>query len=169
LSFAFIAYRSFPGTQRAKPLLAVALILAGCGSGGSNNWQQVRGDGFRYNAPAAWTVDRTAATNGSVDRVEVLVFRLLRPYDPARRAATSRELDGVAAGIAAQLRGVVSARRFLELGGLDARSYSVIFDGKVEQLTFVLHGRREYQLLCRRSENGDDAPCAELLRSFEAH
>ena len=148
-------------------MLAVALILAGCGGGGSSNWQQVRGDGFHYNAPVSWIVDGTAATNGSVDRVEVLVFRLLRPYDPARRVATARELDRVAAGIAAQLKGSVSSRRSLEVGGLDARSYAVAFDGKVERLTFVLQDRREYQLLCRRSAAGDDAPCAELLRSFE--
>jgi hypothetical protein len=148
-------------------LLAVALILAGCGGGGSSNWQQVRGDGFQYNASAEWTVDGTAATKGPVNRVEVLVFRLLRPYDPARRAATSRELDRVADGIAAQLKGSVSSRRSLELGGLDARSYAIAFDGKIEQITFVLQDRREYQLLCRRSASTDDASCAELLRSFE--
>jgi hypothetical protein len=150
-------------------LLAVALILAGCGGGGSSNWQQVRGDGFHYNAPAEWIVDGTAATSGPVDRVEVLVFRLLRPYDPARRAATARELDRVAAGIAEQLKGAVSARRSLEVAGLYARSYAVAFDGKVERITFVLRDLREYQLLCRRLAGGDDAPCAELLRSFEMH
>ena len=48
-------------------------------------------------------------------------------------------------------------------------SYAVAFDGRVERLTFVLQDRREYQLLCRRSAAGDDAPCAELLRSFETH
>lgn len=149
-------------------MLAVALILAGCGGGGSDNWQQVRGDGFRYNAPADWVVDGTAASAGAVDRVEVRIFRLVRPYDPARRAATARELDRVAAGIAAQLKGSVSSRRSLQVGGLDARSYALAFDGKVETITFVLQDRREYQLLCRRTQDGDDAPCAELLRSFEA-
>ena len=148
-------------------MLAVALILAGCGGAGSSNWQQVRGDGFRYNAPADWIVDGAAATNGSVARVEVLVFRLLRPYVPERRVATVRELDRVAAGIAAQLKASVSSRRSLEIGGLDARSYALSFDGKVEQITFVLQDRREYQLLCRRAAGGDDAPCVELLRSFE--
>jgi len=111
----------------------------------------------------------TAATKGPVDRVEVLVFRLLRPYDPAQRAATSRELDRVADGIAAQLKGSVSSRRSLQLGGLDARSYAIAFGGKVEQITFVLRDRREYQLLCRRSASSDDTSCAELLRSFETH
>jgi hypothetical protein len=147
-------------------LLAVALILAGCGGGGSTNWQQVEGDGFGYNAPVGWAVEGAAASSGRVDHVEVRVFRLVRPYDPTRRAATARELDGVAAGIAAQLKGSLLSRRSLEVAGLDARSYSIAFDGKTEQITFVLEDRREYQLLCRRPADADDAPCAELLRSF---
>jgi hypothetical protein len=148
-------------------LLAVALILAGCGGAGSTNWQQVRGEGFRYNAPADWLVAGTAASKGPVNRVEVVVFRLLRPYEPARRAAAARELDRVADGIAKQLKAAVSSRRSLQVAGLDARSYAVDFDGKIETITVVLHDRREYQLLCRRLQSGDDAPCAELLQSFE--
>jgi hypothetical protein len=167
LSFAFISHRSFPGVARAKLLLAVPLILAGCAGGGNVNWQQVEGDGFVYNAPADWTVAEGAATDGAVDRVEVLVFRLVRAYDPARRAATERELDGVAAGIAAQLKGTVTQRRSLQVAGLDARSYAIAFVGKTEQITFVLHEQREYELLCRRPAGGDDTPCAELLRSFQ--
>jgi len=96
----------------------------------------------------------------------VAIFRLLRAYEPARRAAVARELDRVAARVAAQLKGSVRSRRSLETGGLDARSYVIDFDGKTEEITFALDGRREYQLLCRRTANGDDAPCVELLRSF---
>jgi hypothetical protein len=166
LSLAFISKRSFPEAPRAKPYLAAALILAGCGGGGNANWQQVKGNGFSFNAPSAWTVEDAAATNGDVDRVEVAVFRLVRAYEPARRAAVGRELDRVAARVAAQLKGSVRSRRSLEAGGLDARSYVIDFDGKTEEITFALDGRREYQLLCRRTASGDDAPCVELLRSF---
>ena len=147
-------------------MLVVALILAGCGGSGSGNWQQVQGDGFTFEAPDSWTVTGAAATSGAVDRVEVLEFRLVRPYDPARRAATSRELDGVADRVAAQLKGSVSSRRSLEVATLDARSYSIDFGGKVEEITFVLNGRREYELLCRRSAGADDTACARLLASF---
>jgi hypothetical protein len=151
---------------RGTPLFVVALILAGCGGSGSGNWQQVRGDGFTFEAPDSWVVTGAAASSGAVDRVEVLVFRLVRPYDPARRTATSRELDRVADRVAAQLKGSVSSRRSLEVAALDARSYSIDFGGKVEEITFVLDGRREYQLLCRRATGADDAPCARLLASF---
>ena len=144
----------------------MALILAGCGGGGSTNWQQVQGNGFVFNAPSGWTVDGAAATNGDVDRVEVLVFRLVRPYERARRAAVARELDRVASGVASQLKGSVRSKRSLEVDGRDARSYVIDFGGKTEEITFVLDHRSEYQLLCRRTASGDDASCAELLRSF---
>jgi len=96
----------------------------------------------------------------------VAVFRLVRAYERARRAAVGRELDLVASRVAGQLKGSVRSRRSLEVGGLDARSYVIDFDGKTEEITFALDGRREYQLLCRRPTGGDDAPCVELLRSF---
>ena len=144
----------------------MALILAGCGGGGKVNWQQVQGNGFVFNAPVGWAVDGAAATNGRVDRVEVLVFRLVRDYEPARRAAVARELDRVASGVASQLGGSVRSRRSLQVDGLDARSYQIDFDEKTEEITFVLNGRHEYQLLCRRAADGDDAPCVELRQSF---
>ena len=152
--------------MRAKPVLAVVCILAGCGGGGNGNWQQVEGDGFTYDAPSAWTVKGATATRGSIDLVQVRVFRLVRPYDATRRAAVARELDGAAARLAAQLTGEVATRRWLVVAGVDGRLYDIRYGAKLEEITFVLDGQREYQLLCRRAASGDDAPCAELLRSF---
>jgi hypothetical protein len=166
LLFAFISHRSFPRVVRAKPLLVAALILAGCGGGGNGKWQQVQGNGFSYDAPASWVVDGSAATSGAVDRVEVLVFRLLRPYARDRRAAVGRELDRDAANLARQLKGSVSSRSWLEAGGADARSYEIAYSGRFSQITFVLDGRREFQLLCRRRAGADVSPCTQLLRSF---
>ncbi len=144
----------------------LALILAGCGGGGNSSWQQVQGSGFRFQAPAGWTVAGTAASNGPIDRVQVNAFRLLRPYAHARQAAAARELDSVAARLAQQLKGKVSSRRTLEVGGLDARSYAIDHNALTEEITFVLQARREYELLCRRAQGADDSACRELVASF---
>ena len=109
---------------------------------------------------------RRHGVDGPIALIEVRVFQLLRAYEPARRAAASRELDRVAARIAAQLKGSISSRRAIEVGGRDARAYVIAYGGKSEEITFLLHGRREYELLCRRAAGADDEPCAELLRSF---
>ena len=101
-----------------------------------------------------------------MNRVQVSRFRLQRPYDPARRAAVAVELDRAADSIAAQQKGVVKRRSALEVAGLDARTYSIDYDGKTEEITFVLDGQNEYQLLCRRPSDGSDDACRELVRSF---
>jgi len=76
------------------------------------------------------------------------------------------ELDRAATSLAAQQKGAVRRRSALEVAGLDARTYSIEFDGKTEEITFVLDGQNEYQLLCRRPSGGSDGACAELVRSF---
>jgi hypothetical protein len=149
-------------------LLVLTVILAGCGGGGNTNWQQVEGDGFRFSAPAGWVVEGSNASSGPVNRVQVSLFRLRRPYEPARRAAVARELDRVASSLAKQLKGALKARSAARVGGLDARTYSIDYDAKTTEITFVLDGRREYQLLCRRPSGGSDSACRELVRSFRA-
>jgi len=76
------------------------------------------------------------------------------------------ELDRAATLLAAQQKGAVRRRSALEVAGLDARTYSIEFDGKTEEITFVLDGQNEYQLLCRRPSRASDGACSELLRSF---
>jgi hypothetical protein len=147
-------------------LLGVLLILAGCGGATSTKWQQVHGTGFTYSTPVSWTVSGSSASSGAVDLVEVHTFQLERPYIAARQAATVRELDHDSASVAQQLHGKVSARSSLLVGGIRAWSYSIDYDGKTEQITFALHGRREYELLCRRSQGSSDAVCRRLLTSF---
>ena len=149
------------------------LILAGCGGGGVETVptaQKVSGPGYRFEAPPGWKVthakDVSAATDGAVDRVEVRTFKLVRPYEVSRFKAATRELDGVITRIAAQLNGKVVTRRTVRVGGRKARSYTVVYDGRVQQITFVLAGRREHQLSCRRLASSDDAACRALLASF---
>jgi len=129
------------------------------------------GPGFAFEAPAGWVVthhtDTAAASSGAVDRVEVRTFRLARPYDASRFQAAARELDGVISGIASQLEGKVTSRRTVVVDDRKARSYVVAYDGeKTQEITFVLDGRQEHQLLCRRLASADDGFCRALLESF---
>lgn len=142
------------------------LILAGCGGASSVKWQQVHGTGFSYSAPSAWSVSGSSASNGPVDLVEAHTFRLERPYVSSRHAAAMRELDGDSASIAKQLGGKVGARAAVVVGGLRGWSYSIDYDGKTEELTFALDGRREYELLCRRLQGSSEEACTELQRTF---
>jgi hypothetical protein len=128
------------------------------------------GDGYRFEAPGGWSVKRssrgTSASRGEVDYVGVSVFRLQKPYRLALFAAATTELDRVAAQLAKQLGGRVASASTVRAGGGDARTYRVELDGRVEEITFVLRGLREYQLLCRRAPDASAAPCRALVRSF---
>ena len=134
----------------------------------------VQGDGCRFEAPADWTVTRTStsvqATHGS-EAVSVTTFRLTKPFRPSLWKEVVTELDGVAARLAAELQGSVAASRTVEVGGRTARRYELAFkkdgDRLVEQITFVLRGRREYELLCRHKAGKDEPACAQLLVSFQ--
>jgi hypothetical protein len=146
----------------------LACILAGCGGGAHSNWQQVHGRNFRFQAPVGWKVAGTVASSGAVDRVQVNAFRLVRPYKHAQQAAVARELDTAATRLAQQLKGKVVSRRTVMVGRLDARSYAIDFGSLTEEITFVLQGKREYELLCRRTKGGDDTACRQLMASFRA-
>ncbi|HEY3921210.1 MAG TPA: hypothetical protein VGL76_03755 [Gaiellaceae bacterium] len=146
----------------------LALILAGCGGSGNTSWQQVHGVGFSFEVPAGWELRGTAASNGTIDRVEVQSFKLEHPYTRAKRDAVARELDGDAGNLAQQLKGTLSSKTALRVGGLDARAYTIGYDSKVAQITFVLSGEHEYELFCRRSAGGSDSACAQLVASFRA-
>src|SRR5262245_43264771 len=165
--------RSFPLRWCAKPaFLVLVLILAGCGGGGTTepSTQTVQGAGYRFEAPTGWEVkqmpDGVAAASGPGDRVEVRTFKLVRPYVVSRFAAAVRELDNAITRLAAQQNARVTSRRTARVAGRKVRSYRIAYDDKVEEITWLLVGRQEHQLLCRRRENGDDQPCRQLLDTF---
>jgi len=112
------------------------------------------------------TARTVAAEDGDVDRVQVTTFRLVKPYRPALFAAASRELDRVAEQLATQLKGRLAARSTVTAGGRKARSYRIDHDGTSQEITFVLRGRDEFQLLCRRKDDGDGAACSQLVMTF---
>ena len=148
------------------------LILAGCGGGGKTDLptQTVKGAGYAFEAPAGWTVTRakgaTSAASGAVDLVEVRTFKLVRPYRPRLFHLAARELDSTAERLAVQLSGDVTSRRTVRVAGRQARSYLIAYDDKAEEITFVLLGRQEHQLLCRRLADTGAVACKQLLESF---
>lgn len=147
------------------------LILAGCG--GSAHVQKshvVRGPGFRFAAPRGWSVSagrRSASASRDSQLVQVTTFALLKPYDAALFERVRRELDARMQGVAQQLHGTVAGSRTVTAGGIRSHSYRVTAGDDVVEYTFVLQGRREYELLCRRPAKASDDPCAGLVRSFQ--
>jgi hypothetical protein len=130
----------------------------------------VRGTGYRFEAPLGWKVTHdqgtTAAASGAIDRVEVRTFTLARAYREALFAAAVRELDSASERIAEQLDGRVTSRRTARVAGRKVRAYTIDYDGKIAEITFLLDGKREYQLLCRRAASGDGVACRQLVESF---
>lgn len=146
-------------------------ILAGCGGGTrSQSPQRLDGNGFTFAAPDGWEVarkgERLWATGGASDLVSVQVFRLTHPYRPELFAEATGELDQVAGELARGLAGRVTESRTVTVAGHRARQYVVAYRGLVQEVTFVLVGRREYQLLCRREAKGDGGACDQLVSSF---
>jgi len=144
------------------------LALAGCGGGGG--WQQVSGDGFHFAAPAAWTVSQSGATiaaaHGHVDRMQVQTLGLLRPYRSTLFAAAARELDRRVEQLASLQKGRVASKLTVNVARMDARSYRIVYGALVEEITFVLEGRSEYELLCRRAAATLDKTCRKFVSSF---
>ncbi len=55
----------------------------------------------------------------------------------------------------------------MQLAGRRARSYRVDYGaGKTQQIAFVLVGRIEYELLCRRKTTEPEDACKQLFSSF---
>ena len=167
----FVQVVSRSAASGAGCLLA-AFALAGCG-GGAKPPATVQGGGFTFAAPGAWTVTRTGTTVAAVDgskTVSVTTFRLTKTYRPKLWKQAVAELDDVASKLAAELHGTVTASRTVKVGASTARQYDLAFtkDGErlVEQITFVLLGRREYELLCRHKAGKGEPACSQLLVSF---
>lgn len=173
--------------KRTLPLIfaiMMPLALAACG-GASKHAQPtgqavVKGFGFQFEAPSGWTTKSTGmAIEARRDAaghtvVSATAFTLLRPYTPKLFARAAKELDLVAAKLAAQSRSKLSASETITVDGRRVRAYRLTvhpasgpsFD---ERIGFVLLGKREYQLLCRTPVgSGDpDGGCALLYSSFK--
>lgn len=151
--------------------LAALSILAACGGPGKQNppAQSVSGHGFTFSAPDGWTVRRTAVTttaSSGGQLVSVNVFPLRRAYAPSLFPQAAKELDRVAAKLAAGSHGTLGASATITIAGRRARSYRYATRTYDAQVGFVLQGRYEYELYCQVPKGADDAACRLLLASF---
>lgn len=139
----------------------------------------VRGPGFRFEAPAAWSATRIhSAAVASRDAtgstlVSATRFALLKEYSPKLFARAAKELDRVAATLASQAHGTLTESTTVTVDREQIRAYRLRVRSKLgpsydERIGFVLQGKREYQLLCRAPAGaGDpDGACALLYSSF---
>ena len=149
----------------------MVFILAGCGGSSqppASPGRVVQGPGFSFAAPKDWAVRRTgralvASQGDSV--VSVTRFTLLKPYDPKLFDRAAKELDGVAARLAAQSGGELSESVTTVVDGRKIRAYRFASKGTPMRIGFVLVGKQEYQLVC----SGDTGePCTLLFSSFTA-
>jgi hypothetical protein len=133
----------------------------------------VHGTGFRFSAPADWTVARSSrsvqAAHG-VQLVSVTRYPLLHVFRPALWASVVPELDRAASELAQQQKGRVADSQTVTIAGQKARRYDIEYerDGKalVERIAFVLRRKTEYLLLCRYERGGDTGACDRLLATF---
>jgi hypothetical protein len=130
----------------------------------------VHGPGFSFSAPASWSTSRTeraVLVRDGESRVSVTTYTLQKPYRRALFAAAAKELDGVAAKLAAAAGGTLRQKQTINVAGEKIRAYR--FDAT--RIGFVLVGRREYQLLCELSATSQDTgnACALLFKSFTVY
>jgi hypothetical protein len=172
--------------KRTLPLIlacVLPLFLAACGGGSKSGPPPanavVRGAGFQFEVPPGWRTSRTGTSvvvrqdAAGETLVSATAFALLKPYSPKLFARAAQELDGVAAKLAAQAHSTIAESQTVTVGGERVRSYRLTvkptsgapFD---EQIGFVLHGKREIQLLCRApvGANDPDGACALLYATF---
>jgi len=105
----------------------------------------------------------TATSGGS--KLEVRQFPLRRAYDPALFAKVAPEIERVARQLAAQL-GAKMTGRTVTVAGEKAWQYDFVHGNVFEQVTFVLRGKAENQLYCRRAKGESNSPCERFVSSF---
>ena len=147
------------------------LILAGCGGSSEPKAQSqlVKAQGFSFRAPVGWQVKRSvrgAAASHDSELVQVSAFPLVRPYTEALFDRVAQELSLRMKTITRETGGTLTGPKTVTAGGVKSHRFDVEVDGHVDQYTFVLIGKREYQLLCRARTSSDDAFCSQLLTSF---
>jgi hypothetical protein len=177
-SFRLVTARLIPQIIRCKQALLFATLilavfgLAGCGgssAGTPSTWQTVAGTGLTFEAPAGWKVERMqnriSVTHGS-ELVQVSTFPLAKTYDEKLFVPVATELRSRMEQIARQTGGKLSVQPAVVADGVRSHAYKVAAGDRADEYTFVLSGKREYLLLCRRTSSDDSAFCERLVTSF---
>ena len=129
----------------------------------------MKGPSFRFDAPKDWRVGsdrrRTFASHDS-ELVQVATFPLVHAYSPALFTRIEPELSSRMADVARQTKGTVIGHSVVTAAGIRSHSYDVRVGDHVDEYTFVLRAKREYQLLCRRQESSDSSACSRLVSSL---
>jgi len=173
--------------KRTLPLILLAVLplaLVACG-GASKHAEPagnavVKGFGFQFEAPTGWTTKSTGmATEARRDAagpaiVSATAFTLLKPYSPKLFPKAAKELDRIAAKLAAQSHSKLSESKTITVDGQTVRAYRLTVHPTsglsfVERIGFVLLGMREYQLFCRApvGSSDPDGACALLYATFK--
>ena len=129
----------------------------------------VAGTGFRFAAPAGWAIQHglSAVTAAQATRSsECRRNPLARPYAPALFTKVARELKVRMSALAAQSGGKIDSTGVATADGIKAHVWRITTGDDLDEYTFVLRGRREYQLLCRRPAGSGDAACRQLVSTF---
>ncbi len=152
------------------------LILSACGGSARHQapasaWQTVAGAGFRFQAPKGWKVEsgpKRATAGDGADLVQVSTFPLVRAYSDALFGKVELELRARMDELARQSGAQVVGEKTVTANGARAHMYALTTADHVDEYTFVLRGKREYQLLCRRAAGKQADYCARLVTSFAA-
>jgi len=155
---------SFRLLAKAVLPLVVLFILSACGGSSRETVAQgvqVRGNGYSFERPRGWGMERPA--NGAVARhgdelVSVTRFPLRKAYDAALFDEVAKELDRLAGRLADRAGTSLAASETVTVAGRKIRAYRY----GDERIGFVLQGTHEYQLYCVRAE----AACELLFSTF---
>jgi len=127
----------------------------------------VQRSGFSFQVPSGWDV--AGGANGAnagtgTQQVRVATFPLVKTYVPALFEKVRTELDTRMAAVAKETSGAVAGHRVVTVDGAKAHSFDVKVGDRVDTYTFVLRGKREFELIC----SADAGACSRLLTSFDA-
>jgi hypothetical protein len=98
--------------------------------------------------------------------VQVSTFPLMKRYEDRLFGRVATELRSRMRDIARQTGGKLGVEQTVTADGVRSHAYDVTAGERVDRYTFVLSGKREYLLLCRRTSADGVPVCARLVTSF---